>query len=799
MKKLIFILFVGIFVGSPLFAQDYKLVWEDNFDGNKLNETIWSVESNEGIWNTGSNQEMEHYRHENVTVGDDGNGNNCLILTAKKESYQNYAFTSGKVETKGKFTFKFGKLVARIKIPDLANGLWPAFWTVGYVDKKWPDCGEIDILEMGHADGIQAGTQNKFHGGALHWEYNDSYAGYGTTEDAPEDLNNDYHLFTLEWTDKTIKTFLDDDTKPYFVMDITGDDLEEFKDYPAFIIFNLAVGGQLPSIYSEDQVTAPFPAKMYIDYVKLYQMDGVGEMDTTTKVTGKFGAYTETGATFQNIDYDFDGSVSASGLTLNETETPFEGDKVLAYTTQPGTEFTLKAGSQNSLNMLNYVNGSISAYIKTDITEPIEFGISDGTNTSYVELSDGVKYNPKRDNTWNRIMIPMSDFTGEVDFSKIKDFVVLNGTSAGNNTLLVDNVIWFETYSESEYLGLYTENPNILDKVTIDNSSVFLYIWENTLSFISSEKPYEGADVLSVKDNGIGWYGFGLFSNAGVDATAFQHGYLILTLKTTCSSNFWIGIGGANDTDGKIIFNNGSDSYGFKRDGKYHTVVVPMDDLNAYSVANYGKELDLTACGNVFMFGGDVGLSAIAIDDVYLSLHETPVENPLIAVLTTVKVTPASSTIKVGSSVKLSAKGLDQLGGAVTIDPVWSASNDGFITESGEFVGITPGTFTVTASADGISGSATVIVEEGLGMKNILAESAVIYPNPATDEINIQSDESITEITIFDLTGKTLLLNNACKLNNTIKMDIGNLKSGIYIIDIQSANGSHVMNKIIKK
>ena len=138
----------------PAGAQTWELVWEDPFDGQTLDSSIWSIEEKKGIWNTGQNAEFQRYRRENVQVGDDGNGNNCLILTAKEEKYKGFSYTSGKVFTKGKFAFRRGKLEAAIRVPDLANGLWPAFWTLGYVPLRWPDKGEIDIMEMGHASAI---------------------------------------------------------------------------------------------------------------------------------------------------------------------------------------------------------------------------------------------------------------------------------------------------------------------------------------------------------------------------------------------------------------------------------------------------------------------------------------------------------------------------------------------------------------------------------------------------------------------------------------------------------------------
>nr|HPR62491.1 glycoside hydrolase family 16 protein [Prolixibacteraceae bacterium] len=156
-QVLIIFFFTQIILSMNSFAQNYQLVWEDQFNGNSLDSTKWNTENQVGIWNTGGNSEFQHYKSENVTVGDDGNGNNCLIITAKEEQFGGYHYTSGRVNTRGKFAFRRGKLEASIKIPDLANGLWPAFWTLGYTPVGWPDCGEIDVLEMGHAAGIAMG------------------------------------------------------------------------------------------------------------------------------------------------------------------------------------------------------------------------------------------------------------------------------------------------------------------------------------------------------------------------------------------------------------------------------------------------------------------------------------------------------------------------------------------------------------------------------------------------------------------------------------------------------------------
>ena len=80
-------------------------------------------------------------------------GRKCLILTARKENYRGKSASSGRINTSRSFAFTHGRIDALIRLPQTANGLWPAFWLLGadFAQVGWPACGEIDILEMGHA------------------------------------------------------------------------------------------------------------------------------------------------------------------------------------------------------------------------------------------------------------------------------------------------------------------------------------------------------------------------------------------------------------------------------------------------------------------------------------------------------------------------------------------------------------------------------------------------------------------------------------------------------------------------
>lgn len=260
----------------------YRLVWADYFNDGTLDTSVWNIEVN---GNGGGNNELQYYTAENVTVGDDGYGRGCLILTAKKESKNGKDFTSGRLNTNKKKYFTHGKIESSIKLPKTANGLWPAFWLLGnnFNEVSWPRCGEIDILEMGASVGIRSGKQETYFNGACHWGTNwdqvrsNAKAGY-----APYSLQDgEYHLYTMIWNENNISMYLDLDKNPnvapYYSMDIPEStetsDPGYYFHHNFFIVYDLAIGGNFPGIHNADGITAlaDGPRAMYIDYVKVYQ------------------------------------------------------------------------------------------------------------------------------------------------------------------------------------------------------------------------------------------------------------------------------------------------------------------------------------------------------------------------------------------------------------------------------------------------------------------------------------------------------------------------------------------------
>ncbi len=266
----------------------YTLAWQDEFEGDALNEEVWNIEVND---HGGGNRELQYYRRENVTVEvEPRSGKSCLVLTARREDVEGRHFTSGRVNTLHKRHFTHGRVEASILLPKTADGLWPAFWMMGgnYSEVGWPRCGEIDIVEMGNVRGMEDGTQERYMNGACHWgtRSNGGHPSYAKHLNAPYSLQDGtFHLYTLIWDHEYLTMYLDldkhPDAEPYFRMKITpGDDPSSAGHYfhhDFFLLFNLAVGGNFTRIWEPERLTAlPTPgaeAKMYVDFVRYYRFE----------------------------------------------------------------------------------------------------------------------------------------------------------------------------------------------------------------------------------------------------------------------------------------------------------------------------------------------------------------------------------------------------------------------------------------------------------------------------------------------------------------------------------------------
>lgn len=201
-------------------------------------------------------------------------GNSCLAVTARTVTdadptnrmcwYGPCRFTSARLITHGRFSFTYGVVEARIKIP-FGQGIWPAFWMLGenFGEVGWPACGEIDIMEnIGKEPGIVHGT--------VHGPGYSGANGIGGPLALPggRALRDEFHIFAVEWQPGIIRWYMDN--QPYFELmqaQIPKGTPWPF-DHPFFLLLNMAVGGEWPGAPDD---TTVFPQVMLIDFVRVYQ------------------------------------------------------------------------------------------------------------------------------------------------------------------------------------------------------------------------------------------------------------------------------------------------------------------------------------------------------------------------------------------------------------------------------------------------------------------------------------------------------------------------------------------------
>lgn len=465
-------------------AQDYKLMWEDNFDNPILDEVQnWNVEVN---GDGGGNQELQYYRRENITVEQDASGVNCLVISAKRELFGGKGFTSGRLNTRSNVSCKYGKIEARIKLPHTANGLWPAFWMLGddYNSVGWPRCGEIDITEMGAAAGISQARQDRFMDGACHWGEVWTYNSYDST--APYGVQDDFHLYTLIWDSLEVKMYLDldkyPDNLPYYQKSITGNnqigDISYYFHKPFSILFNLAAGGLFTGITGDanvNNITAlpadGTPVKMYVDFVRIYQKGDPGEEFHGPSTITESVPPTEFSVTKSAV------TPSSVELLLNASD---NSGNVVFYISYGSSVLTVKGASgvltSTVINGLNsstdYTFSVVAKDLSGNVAANSPINISATTGNSYNGIATLDYETVGQDWTWTSF--------GNGDNSPSLYSVVDNPDASGINTSAHCAKYSINTGAMS-WAGLYSDNLGSL-KITSDNCIVKVMVYKDYIS-----------------------------------------------------------------------------------------------------------------------------------------------------------------------------------------------------------------------------------------------------------------------------------------------------------------------------
>ncbi len=260
---------------KPVEIKGMKLVWNDEFNQpGPPNPASWRHEK--GFVR---NNEHQWYQPENAYCK-----GGLLVIEGRKTKIPNplykagsedwrtkrefIEYTSSSIQTRGMHQWKFGRFEVRARI-DTTMGAWPAIWTLG-VEKEWPHNGEIDIMEFYRVKGVPTILANVAWGTEKRYSAKWDETKIPFSKFAAKDKNwvNKFHIWRMEWDEKSIKLFLDDEllNEALLSESLNPDGSSPFKQ-PHYLLLNLALGGN----NGGDPAAGRYPVKYEVDYVRVYQ------------------------------------------------------------------------------------------------------------------------------------------------------------------------------------------------------------------------------------------------------------------------------------------------------------------------------------------------------------------------------------------------------------------------------------------------------------------------------------------------------------------------------------------------
>jgi len=486
MKNNIAIFFI-LCIGS-IFGQIGDVIWEENFD----NLDNWVIETGNGSWGWG-NGELQYYKSENIDIVEvEGEiGNHAVRITAKQESGSGITdqwgnplnYTSGRMNTKSKISVKYGVIETSVSVPDLDLGGWPAVWLLGTSNLNWPRSGEIDIMEMGSRQEFRdlhdeynggndsdnstvnqvvganaifyadeaVNTENPSGAASISWDPDDDYCRPYYNYD---NLNDRFLTYRIYWDPDSIRFTVIDDSVEYdlytepFPIDSVSDEFQE----PFYLIANLAISGLFTdAVYNGGSglpISMPFPAHMYVDYIKVLEWNGQGEVHIgpPTFQGGTFGLFTDTTPIDNGLVAGDDAEIYVWEGTLSEGSIPpYEGENGISWQTTGLGWFGAGIMSMQPVNLFNFAQGYLNFRIKIPANISFQIGIIDSWgNQSYVDFPfNQTKYGLVRNGDWGQASIPVEDIRGEfIDLRMLSyEFVILevNGASC---QFALDDIYW---------------------------------------------------------------------------------------------------------------------------------------------------------------------------------------------------------------------------------------------------------------------------------------------------------------------------------------------------------------------
>jgi beta-glucanase (GH16 family) len=491
MKSLCPLLVVLLLAGATAHSQVGDLIWAEGF----ADLDDWITLTGNGYWGWG-NGELEFYRAENVTIAPVAGepGNTALRITARHESGPGIVdqwgnplqYTSGKVMSKSKVAVKYGLIETRVRVPSIDLGGWPAVWLLGTSNYAWPRSGELDLMEMGAqqsfrnlhdthngGNGLNNSTvdqavganaifyspaavspQNPSGAASISWDPQDLYCRPYFRYAPP--LVERFLIYRLYWDATSLRFTVVDDGVEHdlyahpFTIDAEADEFQS----PFYLVANLAIGGVFTDAYnlgdpnSGEPVSMPMPAELDIDYIKVYEWNGQGDVQLGPPVAqaGAFGIYTDETPTNGGLEAEVSSQIYVWENTLSEGDIPpFEGDNVLSWQTTGAGWFGAGIMSIQPLNLFGFGEGHLKFRIQIPANVTFKIGIIDSWgNQSYVQFpAHQTTFGLVRDGAWGQAAIPVSEIRGTaMDLRMLSYAFVILEEHGASCEFALDDIYW---------------------------------------------------------------------------------------------------------------------------------------------------------------------------------------------------------------------------------------------------------------------------------------------------------------------------------------------------------------------
>ena len=461
-----------------------RLLWSEEFNGTSLNTSLWTPFDGNGcqinLCGYG-NAELEYYSPNNLSIANVPFEPNtrALAIQARRQTIGSNEFTSGKIDSFNKVQVKYGMIEIRMATPQLQTGLWPAAWLLGTSPQVWPRKGEIDIAELGHKSSAWAaagapGPDYFVGANVITWAQaacvpgNESCAASTAWQTKnwykpTTSFANRFVKYRFYWTESQMRFTVVDNDGEHDMYDQPLPVNTDALRAPYYFLLNLAVGGNFPDAANPSQVTAPLPGTMYVDYVRVYELDGKGEVklgnQTVPEAAGKFGVFTDNTAITNKLQagstsdiFLWNGASTGAGNIQ-----PAEGTNVIAWSyNTPGQWFGGGIQARQLRDLTNYRNGNLKFKIKIPANVSFNIGIGDTyTNQNWVNFpANTTTFGLVRNGEWATATVPVSTLIGpKVALQSIADIFMFSG----DNTKLPAQAFQFAI--DDVYLDTGTTTP----------------------------------------------------------------------------------------------------------------------------------------------------------------------------------------------------------------------------------------------------------------------------------------------------------------------------------------------------